>query len=680
MERKDGIEQIQWEEIAMRSTDEILSLEEKKELADDLLLKGEMSLLIGDLEGLDLFTKAAELDPANATLYYRQGLSLFEYGCKEGREKALLLAGKKFKKATTLDPRCFLAWQAWGSTLFFLGKTFDEHHFFIEAKAKYDEALLLAEDRPSEEFSELYWNIAITWFELGEQSGEALDLQLAIEAFEKASNIDQYLPEEFWIDFGRANFALAYLVNDIRLFIKAVNCFKSAISLCFSSFSGWFHLAKALKSLYELTHDEDHFSQANECFSAAAQIRPQESELWLEWARFLKESGKRNQDTKRLRSSIEKCRKMLSLEPRHAVVIAIWSEALATLGELTDRLDLIYDAQNKITEAVSIARDIPEVWLSYGTTQCAFARYFNDVEYYHQAVEKFQCGLSIDRTSHGLWYALAKTYTAIGEINIEKEDFSHALRFYQKALAIRYCSYCAYDLALTLLKFGELLQSQKVLEQAVCHFEKVLTSQRNAIYVHADWLYNYGHSLDLLGDFFEEEMHYIKAIEVFSHVLMVDPEFPHIHHRLALTYFHLAELKDDIEMFYRSLHHFRLAAKHDEENDQVILDWGILLIDIANRISDPEEIDQLHKEAEHKLSQSAKLGNLHAYYHLGCLYSLLGQNEKAMRFLLKADHFASLPPKDEILHDDWLEGLKNSSDFHDLISRLEQRSHSSDLP
>src|SRR6266436_5560421 len=89
---------------------------------ESFLLKGEMCLLQGDLiSGLDLFDSAIKIDPNDPMIFYRQGLSLFEYGSDEGREKALLLANKKFKHAVALNPQFFDAWQAWGNTLYFLG-------------------------------------------------------------------------------------------------------------------------------------------------------------------------------------------------------------------------------------------------------------------------------------------------------------------------------------------------------------------------------------------------------------------------------------------------------------------------------------------------------------------------------------------------------------------------------
>ena len=52
------------------------SLEEKKEKSFQLLKEGELALLNGDLNGLKCFDLASQLNPREANLWYKQGLSL----------------------------------------------------------------------------------------------------------------------------------------------------------------------------------------------------------------------------------------------------------------------------------------------------------------------------------------------------------------------------------------------------------------------------------------------------------------------------------------------------------------------------------------------------------------------------------------------------------------------------
>lgn len=640
-------------------------------LATYFLAQGELRLLKGDLEGLDDFEKATQLDACNPELFYRQGLALFEYGSDEGKEKALLLAGKKFKTALSLYPEYFDAWQAWGVSLSLLGMTYNEHHYFLEAEEKLKKAIELSASKANDLLSELYWDYGIVYAKIAAHSGEAIDFQHALNAFETSSRYLDTLPPEFWIDFGKTCMQMSELINDHRLNIKAIHCFKHAISLSISCVEGWSYLAEAMQSLYGHTHEEDHFSQVNEYFAAALHLKPSDLSLWLKWASFLGSSGKANRDLKRLKSCLEKCQRSYAYQPDQPRLLAIWAEALASIGEITEKIDLIHEAQNKISEAMDLSeKEDPEVWFSYGVCLNAFGRYFNSIDYHLQAIEKFQFGLSIDRTSHKHWFAIAKTYMEIGQIESDIESFEKATRFFGKALDLHNCSLYTFEYADALLNLGEFKDDQKILEDAVSYFEQALGNQKNALYIHPDWLFKYAIALDLLADFYEDESYYARSIEILSHVLMIDPDFPGIHHRLALAFSHLGELADDLEHFYRAIHHFRLAAKHHEENDHVILDWGVCLINLGQHAQQPQEAEQFYREAEAKITLSAKLGNLQSYYHLGCLYSILGHYERAMQFIEKSHAVESLPPIEEVLEDEWLDGLRTTSYFQEFLSHF----------
>lgn len=647
------------------------------EMAHSLLLQGQMSLLKGDLKhGLELFDSAVKLEAKDPKLFFSQGLSLFEYGSEEGKEKNLLLASKKFKKAVALYPKYFEAWHAWGSTLCALGITFQEHHYFQEAIVKLRKALALSEEQPDDVLSELHWDLATVHIHLAEHSGEAMDLHQAIDAFQKASSYLGTLSADFWKDFGTTCMKFAGQIRDIRFYAQAINCFKQSIAL--EPGEGWALLAQAMEKLYEITHDEDHFSQANECFATATQLHPNDGSLWFAWAQFLCESGRRSPEAKRWRTCIEKCQRAHALEHELPMVQAVWAEALASLGVLTERVDLILEAQNKIAAIIEEEEGLPELWFSYGMCQLALAKYFKEEDHYYQAIEKFQTGISIDRTCHAHWHAIGNSYSLLGQIENHPENLEKSLRFYQRALDLHSSSHYIIDYAIALYKLGDLTKDQKYLDESILQFEKALGLQRNAIYLHPDWLFHYACALDSLGDFHEEDFYYLRAIEILSHVLMVDPDFYEVHHQLALALSHLGELKEEADYFYRAIHHYRLSLKHDEENDLVILDWAITLINLAQHALDGTEADQFYRDAEHKLISAAKLGNLQSYYHLSCLYSLMGNYDLSIFYLEKADQMQALPPIDELLQDQWLDGLRCTGDFREFLSHLEHRFNSHD--
>ena len=641
-----------------------LDFEEKKK-PEDLVSTGEYNLLQGHpSKALEAFQEVEDIVlDSRPDLYYRQGLALFEYGTEEGREKILSLANKKFKKAHLLAPTESDMLHAWGNLLTHLGEHREEPHFFYAAKEKYEKILGLGI-----ESAELYWDYGVIWYHIGNHSEEAVDLQKSLKAFEMALDEKGSFPPEFWIDYGATSLLLSTKIKDIRTVVKAVNCFKHAVSQDKNCFNSWSSLAEALQMLYEHTHDEDHFSQANECFATASKLCPQESDHWLEWARFLLNSARRTPDLKRLRACLEKCHHAYAYDCENAIILAIWAEALALLGQMTERLDLIYEAENKIAEALDLDEDDPEIWYSLGMCFCCFGQYFNDYDYYYQAIEKFQTGLSIDRSYVPLWLAMANAYAKVGTLEENVDILTQSLKFYEKTLTFSDTSTHHIDYASALSMLGEITHDEQWLQQSLWHFETAFAMQKNAIYLHPHWLFSYASTLDMMGDFHEDDKYYTRAIEIFSHVLMVDSDFPHLHHRLAQTFCHLGELLEEIDFFYRAIHHLRLALKHEDDNDVMILDWGIALIHIAQHTPVLTDVEQLMYDAEQKLTLAAKLGNIQGYYHLSCLYSLLGQYEKSMYFLQKSDYFNALPPLEELLGDEWLDGLRCTSTFQEFLT------------
>lgn len=646
-----------------------LEKEEKRHLIDSILSRGEMCLIHGDLSGLDLFETCAKLDPLNPSLFYRQGLALYELGCEEDYEEFLSQASKKFKIASRLNESDGNIWHAWGNALVTLGTTHGDITYFEQAKEKYIAAIKCSAS-PS---SELYWDFAASLMSIGNLSGEAHDLCLALDAFQKCCEQTKPLPADFWVDFGWTNLLLAQRINDIRLYVKAITALRRALTESPSHFEAWSTLAEALSKLYLTTHEEDHFSQANECFAAAYALEPQEGSLLYDWAQFLLDGGKKNNDLKRLHAAIEKCRLALACDFEAPLVMAIWNETLARIGLLSDRVDLIFEAENKIASIVDQYPSMSCLWYSHGICLGALGTYFKDEDYYFQAIEKFQEGLSIDRSLDHLWHAMAMSYSAIAHLSDDSDSFEKAQRFFNKALHLKNSTYYLSDFAFCLSRWGELNHNQSYLAQAVSLYEQALHIQKNSTYLHADWLFHYAVTLDVLGDFFDDDTYYLRAIEILSHVLMIDPDFPHIHYRLAIAFTHLADLAGSCDHFYKAGHHFRLAASREEENDQILLDWALSLINLADHSPDRDAADDYFREAEHKLIKAAKLGNVQAYYHLGGLAAILRQCDAAIGFLKKADYFDALPPLEEILEDEWLDNIKHLPEFRTFISQIESR-------
>ena len=629
---------------------------------------GEKQLLQDDIKGLKLFELALELDKNNYKLFYRQGLALLKYGEKKNIKKYLLLANKKFKKSVKLVPEFFNGWKSWGDTLLILGNTLNQHHFFLESKEKFQTALKYIENTNNFDIANIYYMLGKILEIIANKSGETSDLSYAFEAYSKAVSYNENLSSKFWGDFGKASLKLGIQINDIRLYLKSINCHKNSVAKSPSDYENWYNLADVISHLYQITYDEDHFYQANECFTRSAKLKIDNKLIWRRWAELLTNSGKHLFDVKRVYAAVEKCQTASSYGCNDEKIMIIWSEALAAIGIISDKLDPIIEATNKIAKTKEEFGDTEDICRAHGIILYTLGQYYNEVDYYYQAVEKFQEGLSINRTNHQLWYHLGNTYATIADIESDISIYDRVSKFSLKAIELQGDSLYHYKYARVLTKIAEFNQENTTLENAISHFEQALMLQKNGINAHAELLFYYATALDLMGDFLDNDKYYIKAIEILKRVLTINNNFDEIHHKLGVVYSHLGELVSEPEIFQLAISHYKIAYTENEENEQLLLDWAISLINLSETSNDNEYKEQILKEAEYKLIQSYKLGNVDVYYHLSCIYSLTQQYEKAIYFLEKSEQFGSLPPYDIVLEDSWLENLRYTELFKSFMN------------
>lgn len=638
--------------------------EDYANLSASLQKRGEMRLVEGDLSGIKYFEQAIELDPTNATLFYKQGLAFLEYGVEETSEKVLGIACQRFNIATKLKPSYFEAWQAWGNTLAFLGTKTGKESYFYNAKKKFERAAGHINDDAAGDFFSDFGHVLL---ELGKRSGEITDYKKALDAYDHASQCRDDIGAEFWLRYGEAALALGRYLSDTTYFAKAATCFKQALSESIASSYGWLALAQAMSELAHHTHEEEHYAQASDCFGTAAQLNASNSDIYLEWAMLLYSGGKWLNDVKRLSSAIEKCRIAHRLKRRDMRIIGTWSQALALLGLKSDRLDMIRQAEDKIDRAIEHKEDSAELWSACGDVCLCLAHYYNDLDSYYQAIDAFQQGVNLDRSRFDLWFGLGIATQHTAMLENEPKVHARAARFFKRAYSLHISS-------TTHFFYGSALAYQDADEEcmaiAIEHMERAIAMQPNVAYSHPDWMFRYGCALDAYAGYCETDAHYVKAIEALTQVLHIAPDYPEIHYHLGLAYAHYGDLMADQSVLHTALHHFRLAYTQDKESDHVILDWATTLINFADLFPDSPDSDHALREAEYKLIQAAKLGNTHAYYTLACLSSLLHQCDRAIYFLEKAQTFESLPPAEELIHDAWLEELQDYEPFRLFLDQI----------
>lgn len=665
------------------------------ETATSLQEEGEKALLQGDRKGLELLEQAAELDPRSHQLFYRQGLALFEYGTQKNCTATLRRGIQKFKQATDLHPLYCEAWHAWASTLVFLATLSGNPSHLYEARAKIENAAPLA---PKELASEVYWDAALIYQKLAKVSGELDDLYKSIQFFEKSVAAGDTTLFEFWNDFGHTCAQLSEKVQDIHPTVKAIACYKQAISLTLANFEGWLGLARSLQKLYLFSGENEHYVQASDCFAAACGLQQDNGRVWLERISFMIEAGRRKKESGKIRAALEKCQQAItclsppvktlpledlktSVDPdkwsqkkfstEHLYIQAAWAEALALLGSWNSSIELIQEAESKIEWVLDqFEDDDPFILNQSGKCLYHFAKYYQDLDLYYQAIEEFQSSISIDRSDWTSWVWMGIVHAEVYECAEDIGALEKALYFYSRASKIKTDPNLYYEIAASMILLGDANHNPELIERALSYLDYLFQAYKPIAFEHPEWFYQYGIALDIQGDYKDDASLHHKALDAFVNALMLNPNFPKIHHRIGIVYSHLGDSLGEIDYLYRAQHHFKLAARTQLDDELLLIDCGLAWIHLALHATDPAMEENCFREAEQKLIQAAKLGNQSVYYQLACLYSLQGSYNHSIFYLEKCFDTKNLPPKDELLDDEWLDGVRLSPLFQEFLALL----------
>ena len=559
-----------------------------------------------------------------------------------------------------------------GDSLYTLNRLTGDHHFAIDAKTQYLLAISCKDQATPESLSNVYWSYGKINMILARKSGEISDLSISLTAHKNAFNLNENLGPSFWSSYSSCALSLGSNINDSKLYLEAISHQNKAIAKESSNWKHWFQLARCISKLFFSSSDEDHFLQANEAFITAAKLNPTEDSFYLSWAKLLFVSGKRTKEVKRFYSAVEKCSFAQTLNDQNPKTYSIWSIALSEIGSIKEVLSILYDSENKAHEGFKYSSNSTDLYFAKGYSLLAQAKYFDDADFYHQAIEKFQEGLSIDRTCHKLWYHLGYTYSVLAKIEFDPSYYERAIKFFTRAIHLNMQSSYLFAYARTLLELSEIQNDEENLENAITHFQQAISLNKNAIFIQTESLFHYAKALDLYGDYKNEKTFYAQSIDVLKKILLVDPSFPNIHHKLGLVYDHLGELLDDKSILEKALIHFKIAEKTSFEDPSLYADHGLTKIHLAEISLSSEERYSLYKEAEYKLTQSAKLGHTESYYHLATLYSLSCEYEKSIFFLNKCINYDSLPQLDDLLEDEWLENLRHTEIFQSFLHHLKK--------
>lgn len=653
--------------------------EEKVLLARLLVMQGAIQLAQGNHQALESFEASNQISSNDPEILYQQGSILSSY-----REniRCLTMACQALARALQQNPSFIKGWYLRAQALVDIGLFENEASYFIEANQNFEKAHELSSQNQEETISqeEFFWKWGFCLASLGKISGEPIDFYRSIEKYRQAHDFGCQ-EAKFFNDFGHSLADLGSLLEKSDYFAEALILFNRAVRQSPETFDGWYNQACCIQNLANFKNYDKLLEQADRSFIKAVDINPNCSQLWLKWGQLEMTMGKLKRDHQKLEASLLKFARAYQLDPGHAEILSNWAESELCLGVQEERLDFIQSARLKVLNSIEIQPDDPNTWYLYGSCLNELGGYFNDEDYYNQAIEKFQYGLSLTRQHPLLWYGLALSHFALGLLTEQQALFEKAVRYCSRVIECGGEGFPQFwnDWGVALLKLAEMTQQASYVEMAIEKFERALKQPLQNVEgddLDLEWVYNYSCAYDLLGDLKEEPHHFEKAVQIFTQILQLDPNYTMARYNLALALSHLGDAMFDVEHYHKAIDQFQQLLDQDPEDDMIHLDFGMSLTNLGLLVHDvhhPERSQALYRQAEGHLMQAAALGNTQAYYQLAGLYSITEHYNQAMHYLERAQFCGILPGIEDLLHDEWLEGLRQTPSFRQFINELSTR-------
>ena len=653
-----------------------MSAEDRELLALLLVSHGEQQLAEGNSSVTETFALAGKVAPDSVPVWLRQGRV---FATQKHNIRCLVLSCKALERVIKLDADCLDAWFALGKVLVRMGIFHNDSAYFRRAETRFEDAYnRFSKDGNDDAIPcDLMWQWGLCWFYHGKASGEAMDFRTAIAKFQRAADkgINKAV---FWNDYGNAMVDLGCLIGRHELLYDASQLYHKATEECSDYFPAWLNLACCYQELYEISGAEDFFLLSDESFVTASDLNQTDVSLWIKWGMLYVNSGRINRDVRRLQTGIEKLKHADETEPNHGLVLERLGESMALLGAYTESLELLKKGEEKVLQGLALVPESANGWYVYGFVLNELGHYFSDDEYYFAAIDKFQYGAAQHPRDDRFYYGMALSYNYVADLRSDPYMLEKSLESFATASELSEGKDSQFwnDWGMALMRMTEMTGSQRYLMEAIAKFEYAIQLQggdEDPTGVDSQLLYNYGCSLDFLGDFTDEETHYQRAINILNQVAILDPDYVHARYNLGLAWSHLGELTSEVDAFHNGVEQFRAAVNADPEDEHAWNDWGLAVLNLARLTSDPacaEDSEALYAEAESKLLHASGLGSLQAFYNLACLYSLTGKLDASMHYVQRAQGAGALPALDDILHDEWLDALRETEEFKAFVNQL----------
>lgn len=525
--------------------------------------------------------------------------------------------------------------------------------------------------------AEAYYRWGKTCFLLARISQEPCDYTLAIEKFKQSESLGN-LDKHLFFDHSLALADLASLVTRVELIHESLLYLLKAVELDPHFYDGWLHLGGMYKFLYEQGEKDEYFERAESAFVTTARLNPNTKFLWLTWGQMLLSEGKYKRNADLLNMALEKFEKADALFPRDRDIECFLADNLMVLGLLEERYEMIKEAKSRIEEILEVRPDDTTVLFLYATCLLHIGKYFGDEKMIRQSFGYYDKVCALNPNDPEIWQSLGIAHYTLGEMTQDAILLENAIALFENSAkhAKHPNSETLNNWGIALMKLSEMTDDLSLVVPASEKFEQAIAfHQKNRKDLAADpeWFYNYGCSLDYLGDYYQDPSYYEKAVQILTQVLHQYPNYTQARYNLAVALTHFGDATGEVELIENSLHHFEELIKEDNEDETVLCDFGLALLTLGDIHLQSHAFTQGKKyfeDSEAKLLHAAAQGSKNAYYWLACLYSLNMNYPESIHFLEKAQDHDALPSLEELEAEVWLEGVKTTSSYKLFIQRL----------
>jgi tetratricopeptide (TPR) repeat protein len=617
---------------------------------------------------------AAEFVPESAELELAKAAMLFVPN-PDPQEEELLGALAHCDRALELEEDLFLGHYLRARILLRLGVLSNDSTRLEEADREFEKASQRLSGQERKIQGEFYWQWGISDLAAARVSGEASDLSRAISHFRHAQ---EFAPEsgDFCVDFAQTLINFGNLVNREELYFEAIELLeKGRQKFSKENKEGLADLMRARAQAYMalfFTHlSRDYFSLAHEAFDTGSKLSIASHDALLNWGSLLLVAYSIWNEEELLGACVDKLEQAYNMKKECPELLARYAKALSLEALEEESIELFRKALAVIDLGNALAPDSTEIIASRTAVLCRLGTYLGDEKYYGEALEHTRRALLRHEGNGYLLHQKATCGFLLSQHNSELSILEESLKDFEAAsdTSVARFGYFWNDWGMAFLSLADLTHSMKYFHDALGCFERAITLHDTIV---PEWLFNYGCTLDFLGDLTDDESYYERAIQSFQGVLALDPEFLPAKTHLAFSLTHIGELLGDVDSIRAALAFFEKAAHEDPEDDMVFTEWGLALIHLVELTQDavlPQDPTLLQK-AEECFRKAQNLGDLGASYNLACLHAFQGHIPESLFYFQKAFDAASLPPVEVLVQDDWLTNIRETLCYKEIVSLL----------